>query len=250
MEPAKKLYGLVGYPLGHSFSAKFFNDKFRKECICAEYRNFEIASIQQFPEILIDKNIAGLNVTIPYKQLITGFLSDIDYTAQQIGAVNTIKIIREKGQQMRTIGFNTDIIGFKESIKPLLKPSHQSALILGSGGASKAVKMGLQELGIATTVVSRTPKPEVLTYNELSESILNQNAIIVNATPLGMYPNVESVPDFPFQFLTNKHLCYDLVYNPEETLFLKLAKKQHAVTKNGYEMLVRQALAAWEIWNG
>lgn len=249
MEPAKKLYGLVGYPLGHSFSAKFFNDKFRKECICAEYRNFEIADIQRFPEVLTDKNIAGLNVTIPYKQLIIGFLSGIDHKAQQIGAVNTIKIIRGK-EQMRTIGFNTDIIGFKESIKPLLNPSHHSALILGSGGASKAVKMGLQELGIATTVVSRTPKPEVLTYGELTESILNRNTIIVNATPLGMYPNVESAPDFPFQFLTNRHLCYDLVYNPEETQFLKLAKKQHAATKNGYEMLVRQALAAWKIWNG
>lgn len=242
-------YGLIGYPLGHSFSKEFFNRKFSDEKREAVYLNFEIPSIEKFTEI-IDSNpeLKGLNVTIPYKQQIIPFLNALDTDAKNIGAVNVIKFSHnEKGERQLT-GFNSDIIGFKESIRPLLNPSHQKALILGTGGASKAVKHGLEQLGLTPTFVSRTAKEGQLTYADLTEKIMTTHTVIVNTTPLGMFPKVDNCPDIPYEMLTPHHLLFDLVYNPDETLFMKKGKAYGAVTKNGLEMLHLQAVAAWKIW--
>lgn len=246
-------YGLIGYPLKHSFSQRFFGDKFAKECIDAEYLNFEIPTIDLFPEI-IESNIRlkGLNVTIPYKEQIIPYLDRLDSGAQEIGAVNVIKIERENGEEEKPklIGYNSDITGFQNSIAPMLdRAIHRKALILGTGGASKAVKKGLENLGISSRFVSRTQKKEGFTYTELSPEIMAEYTVIVNSSPLGTFPDTDKAPDIPYQLLTTHHLLYDLVYNPYETKFLRLGKEHGAAIKNGAEMLELQAIAAWEIWN-
>ncbi len=245
----EKIYGLIGFPLTHSFSRNYFNQKFEAEGINAQYLNFELPDIGDFMEVISEyPTLSGLNVTIPYKEQVLPYLNEIDDDAAKIGAVNVIKIIRDKGD-IRFKGYNSDIIGFSDSIAPLLKDRRTNALVLGTGGASKAVVRGLQNLGVNTTLVSRASRPGVITYNDLTPDIIAQNLIIVNTTPLGMYPHVDECPDIPYQYLTPEHLCYDLLYNPDVTLFMRKAAQQGAETKNGLEMLLLQAFAAWNIWN-
>lgn len=245
---ATKIFGLIGYPLGHSFSRKFFNNKFRNEDIDAEYRNFEIDDISLAENIFLQSEICGLNVTIPYKQQIIPLLNEVDKDAQAIGSVNVIKFVR-KGELVKTIGFNTDIIGFHDSIAPHIRSHHESALILGTGGASKAVAHCLRSLGISIDFASRTSENGKMAYTDLTEQIVSSHQIIVNTTPLGMFPNVDACPDIPYQGISSSHICFDLTYNPEETLFLRKSKQYGADTINGMEMLIGQALAAWRIWN-
>lgn len=246
-------YGLIGYPLAHSFSARFFKEKFELEDIDAEYLNFEIDDILDIRRvILFNQDLKGLNVTIPYKEKVIPFLNKLSPEAEAIGAVNTIKINRLEGDMYfyELTGYNTDYIGFKNSLEPLLKPEvHKSALILGTGGASKAVAFALSIMGIEWTYVSRSKSEGRISYDELSADIIYENKLIINTTPLGTYPDVNNCPDIPFSQLTEQHLLYDLVYNPEETLFLKQGKEHGAVIKNGEEMLELQALEAWKIWN-
>ena len=193
-------------------------------------------------------NLNGLNVTIPYKEQVIPYLDDLDEDARLIGAVNVIKFTKGFLGKTKLIGYNSDIIGFKRSIEPLLDSSHRKALILGTGGASKAVMHGLKQLGVGTTFVSRTPKEHCITYQDVTPELLESYTVIVNTTPLGMFPNVDACPDIPYDALTPKHLLYDLLYNPDETLFMKKGKEHGAVVKNGLEMLLLQAFAAWEIW--
>lgn len=243
------LYGLIGHPLGHSFSKKFFNEKFQNEMIDAEYRNFDIDTIKSFPTIIEEhSNLRGLNVTIPYKELIIPYLDELSEDAQAIGAVNVIKISRNhEGVHLK--GYNSDVIGFTDSIRPLLKPFHKKALILGTGGASKAIRYGLYKLGIETCFVSRRPKEGMLTYSDLTTDIMAEYTVIVNCSPVGMFPHTDERPDLPYQFIGSHHILYDLVYNPDETLFMKSGKEQGATTKNGLEMLILQARAGWNFWN-
>ena len=242
-------YGLVGYPLKHSFSIGYFNEKFSSEKIEAEYINFEIPDINNFPEIIeANPNLHGLNVTIPYKEKVIPYLDELDKQTAAIGAVNVIKIIRNKGGKPKLIGYNSDIIGFTQSIQPLLQSHHKKALILGTGGASKAVFHGLKNLGIEAKFVSRTARFGMLTYEELNAEIIKEYTVIVNCTPVGMYPKVDASPDIPYEAITSEHLLYDLLYNPNITLFMKKGEAKGAVTKNGLEMLLLQAFAAWEIW--
>ncbi len=248
-----KTYGLIGYPLQHSFSSKFFNEKFEKESIDAEYLNFEIADIHELRRVIVfNPHLKGLNVTIPYKEEVIPYLDEISPVAKDIGAVNVIKIERSFGNTYgyKLIGHNTDYIGFKKSIAPLIQPEqHQNALVLGTGGASKAVCKALESLGIEWKYVSRSAKENQYTYDMLTPEIIAENNIIVNTTPLGTFPKVDEHPQLPYSSLTPHHLLYDLVYNPSETSFLKKGKEMGAWTKNGLEMLQLQALAAWEIWN-
>ncbi len=241
-------YGLIGYPLKHSFSVSYFNEKFRSEGIDAEYVNFEIPDIKDFPEVISrNPGLYGLNVTIPYKQQVIPYLNELDDDAAAIGAVNVIQITRQKGK-VRLKGFNTDIIGFKQSIEPSLRPFHRKALILGTGGSSKAIYHGLKQLGIEGTYVSRTPREGRLTYQDLTPEIIDTHQVIVNCTPVGMYPKVDFAPEIPYDLLTPDHLLYDLLYNPNVTLFMKKGAARGAITKNGLEMLLLQAFAGWEIW--
>lgn len=245
----KQIYGLLGYPLTHSFSRTFFNEKFIAENISAEYVNFEIDRIDLIKKVVTENpELRGLNVTLPYKEAVIPYMNEMDETAKIIGAVNVIKFIREKGK-LRLKGFNSDIIGFTDSIRPLLKPEHKKGLILGTGGASKAVWYGLLSLGITPRLVSRTPKEEVLTYEDLTPEIMKEYTVIVNTTPLGMYPHTATCPPIPYEQISDKHLIYDLIYNPDRTLFMEKAAKQGATTKNGLEMLLLQAFASWDIWN-
>lgn len=244
-----RLYGLIGYPLIHSFSQNYFNQKFEAEGIDAKYVNFEIADIGELMEVVSENaNLCGLNVTIPYKEQVIPYLDEVDEDAAKIGAVNVIKFIRGKNS-LKFKGYNSDIIGFCDSLKPLLKPEHKKALILGTGGAAKAVYHGLQNLGIEPMYVSRSKRDGMLTYGDLSAAVMNEYKVIVNATPLGMYPHVDECPNIPYHLLTPSHLCYDLLYNPDVTLFMKRAEEQGAEIKNGLEMLLLQAFAAWNIWN-
>lgn len=241
-------YGLIGYPLGHSFSIGYFNEKFRSEGINAEYVNFEIPDIRELPDIIrTNPTLKGLNVTIPYKEKVIPYLDDIDKDAAAIGAVNVVKINRQKNKY-RLKGYNSDIIGFTQSIEPLIEPHHKKALILGTGGSSKAIFHGLKKLDIEGTYVSRNKRPEMLTYEELTTEVMADHTIIVNCTPVGMYPRVNDCPDIPYELLTPKHLLYDLLYNPNMTLFMKKGEQQGATIKNGIEMLLLQAFASWEIW--
>ena len=243
-------YGLIGYPLGHSFSKNFFNQKFESEHIDAQYINFEIPSIKDFKDVLkFNPDLHGLNVTIPYKEQVIPYLDDLDEDARLIGAVNVIKFARGFLGKTKLIGYNSDVIGFRRSIEPLLTDSHRRALILGTGGASKAVFHGLKQLGVESTFVSRTAKEGCITYSDLTREMMDRYTVIVNTTPLGMFPNVDSCPDIPYEWLTPNHLLYDLLYNPDETLFMRRGKERGAVVKNGLEMLLLQAFAAWEIWN-
>lgn len=243
-------YGLIGFPLSHSFSKGYFSDKFEKEHIHASYDNYELAVIEEVNPLLADPDIKGLNVTIPYKEKIISYLDALDETAKAIGAVNVVRF-EETESGRKSIGYNSDVIGFRNSIRPYLKAYHTHALILGTGGASKAVEYGLKEEGLNTVLVSRRADParEIISYEQLSPELLKTCTVIVNTTPLGMFPNVGDFPQIPYEFLTDKHLLYDLIYNPEETLFMKKGKDAGAVAVNGLEMLYLQAEAAWFIWN-
>ena len=243
-----RLYGLIGFPLGHSFSQDYFNQKFEAENIDARYINFEIPEISDLKNVLArNHNLNGLNVTIPYKQLVIPLLDEMDPEAAEIGAVNVIKFVRRNG---RTIlkGYNSDIIGFRDSLAPMLTEHHSHALVLGTGGASRAVSYALRSLGITPQLVSRRPAPGVITYADINPDIIDSHKIIVNTTPLGMYPHVDECPDIPYNLLTTRHLCYDLLYNPDVTLFMKKSADAGAEVKNGLEMLLLQAFAAWHIW--
>ena len=243
-------YGLIGYPLGHSFSVGYFNEKFSNEHINAKYINFEIPSIEDFAEVIeSNPELRGLNVTIPYKEQVIPYLDSLSPEANAIGAVNVIRITR-KGDKTHLKGFNSDVIGFTRSIEPLLERHHKKALILGTGGASKAVDYGLKSLGIETKFVSRTKRPGFFTYEEITPKIIKDYNIIVNCTPLGMYPNTDVCPTLPYEAMDSHNLLYDLLYNPDETLFMQKGKEHGAITKNGLEMLLLQAFASWEFWNG
>ena len=245
----EKLYGLIGYPLGHSFSRDFFNRKFEAENIDAAYVNFEIPEIERFTDIIRDNpSLRGLNVTIPYKEQVIPYLDELDDDAAKIGAVNVIKFIRN-GEKLTLKGYNSDVIGFRDSIEPLLPAGHKHrALVLGTGGASRAVVHALSQLGIESTLVSRSSRPGVISYAELTPEVMASHLIVVNTTPLGMYPHVDECPDIPYELLTPNHLCYDLLYNPDITLFIRKARQSGANVKNGLEMLLLQAFAAWNIW--
>lgn len=243
-------YGLIGYPLGHSFSVGYFNEKFSNEHINAKYINFEIPSIEDFAEVIeSNPELRGLNVTIPYKEQVIPYLDSLSPEANAIGAVNVIRITR-KGDKTHLKGFNSDVIGFTRSIEPLLERHHKKALILGTGGASKAVDYGLRSLGIETKFVSRTKRPGFFSYEEITPEIIKDYNIIVNCTPLGMYPNTDVCPTLPYEAMDSHNLLYDLLYNPDETLFMQKGKEHGAITKNGLEMLLLQAFASWEFWNG
>lgn len=244
-----RVFGLIGYPLGHSFSRGFFTDKFASEGIDAEYDNFELPDIKDIENVWPVEGLAGLNVTIPYKQQIIPFLDGLSDEAAAIGAVNVIHIGRDADGNIRRTGHNSDVVGFIDSIRPLLLPSMRRALVLGTGGASKAVCYGLRSLGVEPVLVSRSGSKGSLTYADLSPDVMASHTVIVNATPVGMYPHVDDCPDIPYNLLTPAHLCYDLVYNPAETAFLRRAASQGAIVKNGLDMLHGQAIAAWRIWN-
>lgn len=245
-----KRYGLIGYPLGHSFSKNFFNEKFHSENIDAEYVNFEIPTIEDFNKIIkANPTLCGLNVTIPYKEQVIGYLDELDKDAAAIGAVNVIKIERIKGKTRHT-GFNSDVMGFTQSIESLLEPHHKKALILGTGGASKAINYGLHKLGLETKFVSRSKRNEnTITYDDITPEIMEEYKVIVNCTPTGMYPKADECPNIPYDLLTPEHLLYDLLYNPDTTLFMKNGSDRGAIVKNGLEMLLLQAFGAWDIWN-
>ena len=234
-------YGIIGYPLHHSFSAKYFSEKFEREGIEAEYSLYPLGmeDLRLKIEDLVHR-LDGMNVTMPYKQTIIPYLDRLDETAEAVGAVNVVH---------KRVGYNTDCIGFMESIKPLLRAFDRKALVLGTGGASKAVCYGLKQLGIATTLVSRTPKDGMIGYSDLTEGLMAEHTIIVNCTPLGMVPDTESYPPIPYELISAQHLLFDCIYNPEETVFLRKGRAQGAKTQNGIEMLYGQAKAAWKIWN-
>ena len=241
-----KTYGLIGKNIDYSFSRSFFKKKFELEKLNCDYKNFDIDNIDKFLSILkINKKINGLNVTIPYKETIIPFLDEIDFEAQKIGAVNTIKIKNNK-----LIGYNTDHYGFAKTIIPYLNNNHNSALILGTGGASKAVNFALNKLKIRSQFVSRDPKlNKHLSYNCLTKDIIKNNTIIINCTPIGTYPNIKDSPDIPYKHITQDHILFDLIYNPAQTKFLEKGFQAKAQTINGLRMLELQAEKSWEIWN-
>jgi shikimate dehydrogenase len=245
-----RLYGLFGFPLSHSFSKKYFTEKFAKEGIidCA-YENFESRNAVEIRAIIADnKNLRGLNVTIPHKQQVVQAMDWLDDVARSIQAVNCIKIIRsENGYKLH--GYNTDAYGFEKAITPFLKPHHTQALILGTGGSSKAVAYILNKLNIQFSFVWRNDLPKGYSYDALNEQIIADHSLIINTTPLGMYPDVDAFPPIPYEHLSSQHLLFDLIYNPEETLFLRKGKAQGATTVNGMNMLIQQAEKSWEIWN-
>jgi shikimate dehydrogenase len=245
---AKNLLGLIGFPLGHSFSKKYFTEKFQKENISDfEYLNFEIDSIDKLEEIIkSNPNLLGLNVTIPYKETVIPKLNSVDEIAKEIGAVNTIKITSEG----HLLGFNTDWLGFSKSLKPFLEPIHERALILGTGGASKAVAYALEKLGVQTIFVSRKAVGKnQLAYSDINENLLKHFLLIVNTTPVGTFPAIDEAPEIDCSGLSSNHLVYDLIYNPQQTLFLKKAKEKGATAINGLDMLKIQAEEAWKIFN-
>ena len=242
-------YGLIGYPLGHSFSISYHNQRFADEGINAKYVNFEIPSIDDLPEVISSNpELKGLNVTIPYKEKVMPFLDYISPEARAIGAVNVIKVEHE-GKNIRLKGYNSDVIGFTKSIEPMLESHHKKALVLGTGGASKAVAYGLKALGVEPVFVSRYERPDTIQYQSITPDVVKEYNVIVNCTPLGMYPKTEVCPDLPYEALDEKNILYDLIYNPDETLFMRRGAQQGAQTKNGLEMLLLQAFASWEFWN-
>lgn len=247
-----KRFGLIGYPLSHSFSAGYFAKKFEKEGINdAVYENFSIDSIDQFPGLLKHyQDFEGLNVTIPYKEKVIPFLDEVNEAAREIGAVNTVKFVKNNGNKPWLEGYNTDVYGFEISISPLLGPKHKQALILGTGGASKAIKYVLKKKGIRfVSATIEELKDNEIRYENIDKDLIESHLIIINATPLGTYPKVNTCPSIPYEYITNNHVLFDLVYNPEETLFLKKGKAQGAKTMNGLQMLHLQAEKSWEIWN-
>lgn len=243
------MYGLVGYPVGHSFSAFFFNQKFEKENIAESYNLFSVEKLDKIRKIITDNpDLKGFNVTIPYKTEIISYLDKITPEAAEIGAVNVVKIIRDKTNYY-LLGTNTDAFAFKDSLLPFIDKKNFTALILGTGGASKAVSYALKKLGLNYKFVSRNPSLNQLGYNDLDENLINNFRIIVNTTPLGMFPSTERCPELPYNELNANHLCYDLIYNPPLTLFLKKCLEAGAYIKNGKQMLELQALKSWELWN-
>ena len=247
MPTINNLFGLLGKNIGYSFSIGYFAEKFKSLHLDDyDYVNFDIPSIEEFPAIIKNNpNLKGMNVTIPYKEAVIPFLDKLSKKAERIGAVNTIKFTK-KGKLK---GYNTDYYGLKKSLQPLLEPHHKKALILGTGGASKGIAFALEELGILYTFVSREPTEFSIGYDLVNATTFDNHQIIINSTPLGTSPNVQAFPPIPYEFFTSKHIAYDLIYNPEETVFLKKAGKRGAKIKNGYEMLVFQAEKAWRIWN-
>lgn len=242
-------YGLIGYPLVHSFSISYFNEKFKNENIDAVYENYEIPTIEQLPEIIeTNPELKGLNVTIPYKEKVISYLDSISPEAREIGAVNVIKVIH-KGKKTVLKGYNSDVIGFTRSIEPLLEPFHKKALILGTGGASKAIDFGLKSLKLETLKVSRYDRPNTIRYDQITPEMMKEWNVIVNCTPCGMYPHSDECPALPYEAMDNHTLLYDLIYNPDETLFMNNGKKYGATVKNGLEMLLLQAFASWEFWH-
>lgn len=240
-------FGLIGKHISYSFSQQYFTNKFTIENIDdATYENFDIPNIEGVPDIFDNSEIRGLNVTIPYKEAIIPYLDELHEKAKKIGAVNTIKRTKEG----KLIGYNTDCYGFKKSLQPHLKPIHKRALILGTGGASKAIAFTLDELGMAYQFVSRSAnKPSHITYQDITEATIQQHLVIINCTPLGTFPNSSELPNIPYEFLTASHILYDLIYNPKETQFLKQGRTKNTTTINGLQMLKLQAEKAWRIWN-
>ena len=245
-----KHLGLIGYPLSHSFSVKYFSEKFSREGISEfEYLNYPIQSVQELKPMIEEKeDLIGLNVTIPHKEAVMPLLDEIDQEAAEIGAVNTIRIMRSSGK-IHLKGYNSDAYGFRESLLPLLGASHQNALVLGTGGASKAITHVLEQLGISYQYVSRTPAKDQLHYLDLCYAVIKKHTLIINTTPLGTYPNTSAFPNIPYDLVTSGHILYDLVYNPPETEFLRFGKQKGATVMNGHEMLILQAEKSWEIWN-
>ncbi|MCF6168629.1 shikimate dehydrogenase [Lutibacter sp.] len=241
-------FGLIGKNISYSFSKKYFTEKFQKLGLNTfRYHNYDLPEIEEFPFILYqrEEDFKGFNVTIPYKESIIKYLDEVEEEALEIGAVNTIKVTLEN----KLIGYNTDVYGFQKSIESILKKHHKKALILGTGGASKAVSYALNKLKIEHKFVSRKGSENNFLYSDLNEKIIQKYTVIINCTPLGTHPNIEDSPNIPYQHITNKHLLFDLIYNPAETKFLKQGKKRGTITKNGYEMLELQAEKSWEIWN-
>ena len=243
-------YGLIGYPLTHSFSKRFFTEKFARESINATYENYEIPQAGTLLEIVAScPELKGLNCTIPHKQAIIPLMDELSPRAQKIGAVNVIRIQHDVTGKAILKGYNSDIIGFKDSIKPLLTTNHHKALIIGTGGAAKAIALGLTEMGLSWTFVSRSRRPGMLGYEDLTPEVIKAHEVIINCSPVGMFPHTNEAPDLPYEALGRQHLLYDLIYNPSETEFMKRGAQYGAATKNGYEMLCLQAEASWKIWN-
>ena len=239
-------FGLIGYPLTHSFSPAYFKAKFRQLELetTHTYTLFPIQSLTEFRQLVISKAISGLNVTIPYKESIINYLDELDASAVSIGSVNVVKVFENK-----LIGYNTDYIGFEQSLVPLLRPEIKNALILGSGGSSKAVRYVLNKLDISSQIVSRSlENGSQISYHDLNEEIMSKHLLVINTTPLGMSPDLDTCPSIPYEYVTARHILYDLVYNPIETLFLKKGKQAGSTIKNGSEMLEIQAEKSWEIW--
>ncbi len=245
-----KKYGLIGNPLGHSFSKGYFNEKFSNENIDAEYVNFEIPTIDDLPAVIAEnKNLCGLNVTIPYKEKVISYLDEVTTDARAIGAVNVIRIERNAKGEPKLIGYNSDIVGFTQSIEPMLENHHKKALILGTGGASKAIFHGLKKLGIEAIFVSRRNMAGTVQYKDITPEVIQEYNVIVNCTPCGMYPHTDECPDLPYEAITEKNLLYDLIYNPDQTLFMRKGAERGAKVKNGLEMLLLQAFDSWRFWN-
>ena len=243
-------YGLIGYPLGHSFSVGYHNQRFADEGINAKYVNFEIPNIDQLIEVLSQNpELKGLNVTIPYKEKVLPFLDYISPEARAIGAVNVIRVVHD-GSKIELRGYNSDVIGFVQSIEPMLESYHKKALVLGTGGASKAVGFGLKSLGIESVFVSRYERPGTIQYDSITPDVVHEYNVIVNCTPLGMFPKIDTCPQLPYEALDEHNVLYDLIYNPDETLFMRKGAERGAAVKNGLEMLLLQAFASWEFWNG
>lgn len=244
-----KKFGIIGYPLGHSFSPGYFNEKFQNEGIDAVYEKYELPVITDLQAIIdYTQDLCGFNVTIPYKEKVMSYLDSVSPEARAIGAVNVVKVTDKDGKR-HLEGFNSDLIGFTRSIQPMLEAHHKKALVLGTGGASKAITYGLHQLGIETVIVSRHQKDGTIQYEQINKEIMEEYTIIVNCTPCGMAPHFDECPALPYEYVTPKHLMFDLIYNPDETLFLKNGREHGAITKNGLEMLLLQAEGAWEIWN-
>ncbi|MBQ9668564.1 MAG: shikimate dehydrogenase [Prevotella sp.] len=244
------IYGLIGYPLGHSFSIGYHNQRFADEGINAKYVNFEIPSIDEFIQVLgSNPDLKGLNVTIPYKEKVMPYLDYISPEARAIGAVNVIRVLHE-GKKIILRGYNSDVIGFTQSIEPMLEDYHKKALILGTGGAAKAVAYGLKSLGLECINVSRYEKEGTIQYSAVTPEVVEEYNVIVNCTPLGMFPKTEECPPLPYEALTERNILYDLIYNPDETMFMRLGAEHGANVKNGLEMLLLQAFASWEFWQG
>jgi shikimate dehydrogenase len=247
-EEKSKIFGLLGKNISYSFSRGYFTEKFKELNLKKnKYVNFDLEQIEDFPSIIKnEKNISGINVTIPYKEEVMKYLDKLDVTAKKIGAVNTIKITKRGNLK----GYNSDVVGFENSIKPFFKAHHKKALILGTGGASKAIAFALKKNKIKFKFVSRNPEgKKEISYDSLSEEKLQKYTVIINCTPLGTSPDIEKCPNIPYQYLNEKHLLFDLRYNPEVSTFLSKGKEKGATIKNGYEMLELQAEESWRIWN-